>query len=118
MCLPGIEEAKLVSVTDSGLSIVVDSSSSFHRVPIYQCYRWELMDRQDLEDSEDGSDVSWTHETDHEYSPSASSPLSPGKFSPSLETPPYVSKWTDYSAIFRLPYSSLVSYEPYNEAIS
>jgi hypothetical protein len=49
MCLPGIEEANLISVADGGLSIVVDSSTSFHRIPIYQRYRWVLTDRQTLE---------------------------------------------------------------------
>jgi hypothetical protein len=49
MCLPGVEEAQLIWVDDSGLNIVVDSSTSFHRVPIYQRYRWELMDGQNLE---------------------------------------------------------------------
>jgi hypothetical protein len=49
MCLPGIEQANLISVADGGLSIVVDSVTSFHRVPIYQRYRWELMDPQNRE---------------------------------------------------------------------
>jgi hypothetical protein len=48
MCLPGIEEAKLISVADGGLSVVVNSSSSLHRVPIYQRYRWELIGKQHL----------------------------------------------------------------------
>jgi hypothetical protein len=49
MCLPGIEQANLISVADGGLSIVVDSATSFHRVPIYQRYRWELMDNENLD---------------------------------------------------------------------
>jgi hypothetical protein len=49
MCLPGIEQANLILVADGGLSIIVNSSTSFHRVPIYQRYRWELMDSQNLE---------------------------------------------------------------------
>jgi hypothetical protein len=49
MCLPGIKEADLISVADGGLSIVVDSATSFHRVPIYQRYHWELMDNEDLD---------------------------------------------------------------------
>jgi hypothetical protein len=49
MGLPGIEQTNLISVTDGGLRIVVNSSTSFHQVPIYQRYRWELMDRSNLE---------------------------------------------------------------------
>jgi hypothetical protein len=49
MCLPGVEQAKVIWVIDGGLSIVVDSSTSFHRVPIYQRYRWEFMETQNVE---------------------------------------------------------------------
>jgi hypothetical protein len=109
-----------MGVDGDGLSIVVDSSSSFHRVPLYQRYRWELMDSQDLDgalcftlltevkpdrvliDSEDGSEA-----------PSLS-----GKDASSSKSPPYVSKWTDCSVKFRLPYSSMVSYKSYHEASS
>jgi hypothetical protein len=49
MCLPGIEQGTLISVVDGGLSVVVNSSDSFHRVPIYQRYRWEFIDGQNLE---------------------------------------------------------------------
>jgi len=101
ICLPGIEQATLISVADSGLSIIVDSGISLHRVPIYQRYHWELMDRQNLEDSEDGSDAS---------------SLS-GKDASSSERS-HVSKWMDYSVKFRLPYSSMVSYEPYHKVSS
>jgi len=103
MCLPGVEQGKLMGVDDDGLSMVVDSSSSFHRVPIYQRYRWGLMDNEDLDvDSEDGSET-----------PSLS-----GKDASSSKSPPYVSKWTDYSVKFRLPSSSMVSYKSYHEASS
>jgi len=115
MGLPGIEAGNLIALADGGLSIFVDSSPFLHRVPIYQRYRWELMDGQDLEDSKDGSDVSWSPEADHQYSPFAASSSLSGKFT-SSESPPYVSKWNDYSAKFRLPYSSMVSYESYHKA--
>jgi len=115
MCLPGIEQAKLISVADNGLSIVVNSSTSFRRVPIYQRYRWELMDRQNPEAD---SNVSRTRRADLKHSPSASFFPLLGKFTSSSEKLPYVSQWKDYSAKFRLPYSSMVSYEPYNEATS
>jgi hypothetical protein len=49
MSLPGIEQGKLTWADDDGLSIVVDASTSFHRVPIYQRYRWEFMDNHNLE---------------------------------------------------------------------
>jgi len=102
ICLPGIEQAKLISVDDGGLSIIVDSGISFHRVPIYQRYRWELMDTQNLEDSENVPDA---------FSLS-------GKDASSSERPPHISKWTDYSVKFRLAYSSMVSYESYHKASS
>jgi len=86
-------------VGDDGLSIVVKSSTSFHQIPIYQRYRWELMDRQNIKDSEDGSNLS-------------------GKDTSSSESPPYISKWIDYSVKFRLPYSSMVSYKSYHKATS
>jgi len=100
MCLPGVEQAELMWVDHGGLSIVVKSSTSFHQVPIYQRYRWELVDNGDLDDSEDDS--------------SACSSLS-GKDASSSEIPLHVSKWTDYSVKFRLPYSSAVSYELYKK---
>jgi len=99
ICPPDAGQGKLMWVDDDGLSIVVDSSTSFHRVPIYQRYHWEFMDRRNLEDSEDGPNLS-------------------GKDASSLEKPPHVSKWTDYSVKFRLPYSSMVSYKSYHEATS
>jgi len=95
MCLSDIEQANLVSVADGGLSIVVHSGTSFHRVPIYQRYRWEFMDTQDLEVSE------------HDVFLSREASLS--------ESPPYASEWKDYSAKFRLPYSSMVSYKSYKD---
>jgi hypothetical protein len=49
MCVPGLEQATLISTADGGRSIVVKSSTLFHRVPIYQRYRWELIERQNLE---------------------------------------------------------------------
>jgi len=100
MCLPGIEQAMLIWVDIEGLSVLVKSSTSFHQVPIYQRYRWELVDNGILDDSEDDS--------------GASSSLS-GKGVSSSEIPPYVSNWTDYSVKFRLPYSSTVSYELYKK---
>jgi len=102
MCLPGIEHANLISVADGGLGMVVNSGTSFHRVPIYQRYRWELMDNENLDDSEDASDAS---------------SLS-GKDASSSESSPHVSKWTDYSVKFRFPYSSMVSYDSYHNASS
>jgi len=48
-CVPGIEEANLISVADSGLSIFVDSWTHFHWVPIYQRYHWEFMNGQNLQ---------------------------------------------------------------------
>jgi len=116
MCLPGIEEAELISVIDGGLSIVVLSSTSFHRVPIYQRYRWGLMDTQSLEVSEDLV-LSWFHE---EPQPSLSAVVSPlsGEFTSPLESLPSIPEWRDYSAKFRLPYSTEVFYETYKEAPS
>jgi hypothetical protein len=49
MCQPGIEQGELSSVIDSGLRIVVDCSTSFHRVPLYQRYRWEWMDTHGID---------------------------------------------------------------------
>jgi hypothetical protein len=49
MCLPGVEQAMLIWVNVNGLSIVVKSSTSFHQVPIYQRYRWEFMENQNVE---------------------------------------------------------------------
>jgi len=100
MRLPGVEQAKLIWVDDDGLSIVVKSSTSFHQVPIYQRYRWELTDNQNVEDSEDD--------------PHTSSSLS----GEDAGRPPYLSKWKDYSVKFCLPYSSMVSYKSYHEASS
>ncbi|KAF9504103.1 hypothetical protein BS47DRAFT_1355574, partial [Hydnum rufescens UP504] len=73
-----------ISVHVNGLSIVVKSSTSFHQVPIYQCYRWELMENQNVGDSEDSSNLS-------------------GKDASSSESPPYISKWMDHVK-FRLPH--------------
>jgi hypothetical protein len=129
MCLPGIEQANLISVADGGLSIVVDSVTSFHRVPIYQRYRWELMNTQnrwvashshtnvgpdrDLVVSEH-LDVFVSRDAEYQSRRfTASSSLS-GEDSSSSKTP-YISNWRDYSAKFRLPYSSMVSYQPYND---
>jgi len=101
MCLPGVEQAKLISVTDGGLSIVVNFQASLHRVPIYQRYHWEWMKTSKLEESQ--------------HLLFAASSSYPEKLS---ESPSYISKWADYSPKFRLPYSSRVSYEPYNETTS
>jgi hypothetical protein len=134
MCLPGIEEAKLISVADGGLSIVVVSSTSFHRVPIYQRYHWEFMDRESPEGAlrlilaqiisdrafvVSGNFVlSSFHEEESQHSLStAVSPLLGEVASPS-ESLPSFPNWRDYSAKFRLPYSSMVSYKSYNEATS
>jgi hypothetical protein len=48
MCLPGVEQAELIWLDRGGLCILVDSSTSFHRVPIYQRYHWEFMENQNL----------------------------------------------------------------------
>jgi hypothetical protein len=136
MCLPGVEEAKVISVANDGLTLVVLSSTSFHWVPIYQRYRWELMDRQNLKGTlrliltqiipdrafvvSDDFVLSWFHEEESQHSLSAVvSPLS-GKFaSPSESLPlPCIPDWRDYSAKPRLPYSSMASYETYNEVTS
>jgi len=112
MCVPGIEEANLISVADGGLSIVVDSSTSFHRIPIYQRYRWELIDRQTLEDDSIVSEEEPLHSL-----ASVVPPLS-GEFTPSSDRSFFTPDWRDFSAKFRLPYSSMVSYETYNEPTS
>jgi len=114
MCVPGIEEAKLVSVADGGRSIVVDSSTLFHRVPIYQRYRWELMDRQSLEVS--AHSVSSEEVSQHTLS-NATSPLS-GGFTSSSSDRVFIPDWRDFSVKFRLPYSSMVSYETYHDPTS
>jgi len=101
--VPEVEQAKLWSVADDGLSIIVDCSSSFRRIPIYQRYRWEWLNAWDLE-------------------PGSQDPLlAPsllGRDSSSSENHPSISEWGDYSMKFRLAYASRVSYKMYHKTAS